>query len=270
MVEETRFCLILVYYDRPQMVRNALESIRDQDYSNWFLTFIDDGSNIKGWPVVHQTLGGYDYFGELSGGCNVSQKFDWTTTSKNIIAYRINDSPEDKAAQNGSRHPEFMNKSILAEGSGGWTDNDVVIILCCDDALFPGALRNLNEYYKANPSVTHSYSSVAVYDPLVERPDPSFKDRPFWLNHGCDVPGAYCKVDSTQVQYRRSVFTQNGFRYPSPAWRALDAAIYSQLDQLGPCRFNGIIAQYKGSHSSQLSYRISEEDIYSPKDTEII
>jgi hypothetical protein len=55
-------------------------------------------------------------------------------------------------------------------------------------------------------------------------------------------------------------------RYPSPAFRALDAALYAQLDRLGPTRFNGIVGQYKGSFPNQLSYRISEEDIYNPID----
>lgn len=266
MSEDIRFCLILCYYDRPRMVANALESIRDQDYSNWYLTFIDDGSKAPGAPVVEEILG--EKLGKFISIGYSAEKDATFRVYENGILYRLEDTPEIKAAQNGTRHPMFMNIGVME--SPGMKDSDVVSIICDDDGLYEHSLKNLNEYYKANPDVTHSYCHLAVYSPDIERPDPSFKDRPFWLNHGCDVPGAYCKVDSSQVSYRRSVFTQKGFRYPSPAFRALDAALYSQLDQLGPCRFNGIMGQYKGSFPQQLSYRITEEDIYNPGDTSII
>ena len=261
---DLKFLIILAYYDRPRMVRNALESIRDQDYDNWYLSVIDDGSRNSCLPALEEILG------EKLGKCSIMGHNAYTRSTYRVyekgIYHYIMDSPEDKKEQGGSRHPQWMNNEIL-DWDGG--DEDIVVVLCCDDGLFPSALKNLNEYYKANPEVNHSYSHVAVYDPLVEKPQPEFKDRPFWLNHGKDIDSAYCRVDSSMVTYRKKYFTKHGVRYPSPHYRALDAALYNQLDQFGPCKFNGVVAQYKGSHPSQLSYRVSEEDIYNPKDTDV-
>lgn len=247
------------------MAHNALESIRDQDYSNWYLTVIDDGSKAPGASIVEEVLG--EKLGQFKASGYSPEKDATYREYENAKLYRLEDTPEDKARQGGTRHPGFMNAAILE--SPGMRDEDVVIILCCDDALYPDSLKNLNEFYRDNPEVMYSYCHVAVYDPLVEKPDPSHKDREFWLNHGKDIPRACCVIDSTQGSYRRAVFTKHGLRYPPVAWRALDAEIYSRLDQLGPWKFNGIVGQYKGSHPSQLSYRVSEEDIYNPKDTEI-
>lgn len=252
--------LILVYYDRVRMVQNALRSIRDQDYDNWHLVFIDDGSKTPGAPIVEEVLG--DKIGEPSSCGYIAEENFFFSQHEKATLYRVNDTPDEKRAQNGSRHPQFMTMGVLDTPR----DDDIIVIICDDDALYPGYLRNLNEYYKARPGVNYSYCHLAPYEPHIEKPDPEQGKRTFWLNHGVDVPAAWCKVDSTQVTYRKKIFTQYGVRYPSPAFRALDASLYAQLDRLGPTRFNGIIGQYKGSFPNQLSYRISEEDIYNPID----
>ena len=263
--EDIKFCLILAYYDRPRMVRNALESIRDQDYTNWFLTFIDDGSKAPGGHVVEEILG--EKLGQFkSCGYSAEKNATFREYEKGIL-YRLEDTPEIKAAQNGTRHPEFMNYGVLEVL--GAKDSDVVAVICDDDGLYPGALQALNDYYTVNPAVGYSYHSLAVFDPFIEKPNPEHANREFWLNHRRDVPSAFCVCDSSQVTYRRMYFTQHGVRYPNIAGRALDAHLYGLLQNYDICRFNGLVGAYKGSFSNQLSYRISPETEYYPIDTEI-
>ena len=47
-----KFLIVLVYYKRPKMVLNALESIKNLSYGNWQLDFIDD----SGDEVFRETL----------------------------------------------------------------------------------------------------------------------------------------------------------------------------------------------------------------------
>ena len=47
----------MCYYERPNMVRFALESIRRQNYSNWELCFVDDTETGSGEQSVKDILG---------------------------------------------------------------------------------------------------------------------------------------------------------------------------------------------------------------------
>ncbi len=265
-MNDLRFVIVLVYYQRPNMLRFALNSIKEQDYKNWTLVFIDDGSETPGIPIMQSIL-------HPGGDNNITlyvphdeEKYSVTSYNSWCNAYRIDDTKEDKVAQVGTRHPEFMNKGIL--GAPRCTDNDVVIILCDDDALCPGYLSKLNEFYKNNPHINYSYCHLAPYNPLEERPDPSQMGRPFWLNHtGHGHP--YSWVDGSQSTFRRRAFTLDGIRYPSPAHRCLDAALHTQLfDKYGPIGFNGICGQFKGTFHDQLGQRNSGNELY-PIDTDI-
>lgn len=259
-MKDINFLIILAYYDRPNMVLNALESVNNLEYDNWKLYFIDDGSMAPGAPIVRKVLKDHMQ-GPMSTTIVREERWIQETVGK-VSMFRIDDTLEDKRSQNGSRHPEFMNRSILDwEGSG----DDVVIILCDDDALIPTYLTDLNEYYKNNPEVLYSYCHVAPFDPTKERPNPSMLGRPFWLNkRGAIMP--YSAVDSTQVTYRKKVFTELGVKYPSPAHRCLDAALYSQLqDKIGLCQFNATLGQYKGTFTDQLGQRNSGNE-YAPQD----
>lgn len=44
--------ILLFYYNRPELVKNALFSIKNNNYVNWKLAFIDDGSLINGEKIV--------------------------------------------------------------------------------------------------------------------------------------------------------------------------------------------------------------------------
>lgn len=264
-MDNIRFILILASYNRHKMVRFALESIRTQEYKNWHLIFIDDSSEPPTFGIMEEHL--KEEIGSLlATGHSPEGDYDFRVWEKATV-YRLNDSIETKIVQ-GTRHPQGMNMGIL--DTPGVDHKDVVVIICDDDLMYGQYLTELNEYYKANPDVLYSFCHLAPYNPMIEKPDPSFAERGFWLNRGGDIPYANCIVDASQVTFRRSLFTQHGMRFPSPARRALDAALFSQLDMLGPTRYNGIMGQYKASFPGQLSYRVTASDEYYPTDTELI
>ncbi len=261
-IEDITFALILVYYNRPNMVCNALESIRDQDYDNFYLTFIDDGSaeipgGTAGAPIAKRIL--KDKIGEYRHTFTYPGDYVEEVYDKASFIY-IFDTPDKKIEQKGSRHPHFMNEAVLRLPR----EEDVAVVVCDDDLLNLFYLKDLHKFYKENPDLDSSYCHVIPFDPFTEDAHPNMVERAngFWLNHGTMVM-RYCRVDSTQVTYRKRCFSVYGCRYHSPWERASDADLFAQLDAItGACMFNGLIGQFKCCSPKQLSYRISVEDIY--------
>lgn len=117
-MEEIKICILLVYYKRPNIVLNALDSIKALKYNNWELNFIDD----SGDDSFKETLFNYGL-------------------DNDKIKYRpIFDSDQTKLEQNGSRHGEYMNLSIKE------TDAEVIVVLCDDDALVDDYFTKINEF----------------------------------------------------------------------------------------------------------------------------
>jgi glycosyltransferase involved in cell wall biosynthesis len=236
MEEINKFLIVLPYYRRPSIVLNALDSIKNLNYQNWELSFIDD----SGDDSFKETL--------LNFGLDNS-KIKYTA---------IYDSDEAKQLNNGSRHGEFMNNSILE------SDADIIIILCDDDALLNNSLTDLNQFYTNNPHINWAYSLVTYYNPLIE----TYRDATPDLtriggnsvhclntNVGTFNPSGNC--DGSQVTYRRTLIT-NQLGFPSPTTKNLDAHIFNQLfDAYGGCYFTGIFVQCKGAHREQLGVRES-------------
>ena len=84
---EHRFLILLPYYDRPKMVRNALKSVAESTYQNYELWIIDDGSHkhFDSKTII-----------EIFGSWN-----------DNIHIERLPDTPQSKMQRGGSRHGEI-------------------------------------------------------------------------------------------------------------------------------------------------------------------
>ena len=142
MLKDNKILILLFYYNRPEIVKNALKSINKSSYKNFTIAFIDDGSPNPGKPIVEQTL-------------------DPELLSK-VTFYNTNHTIEDKIAQGGSIFGKLANEAIEN------TQCDLSIMLCDDDALTPGYLEYLNSYFNLNPEVNHCYSKVLFFDPTKE------------------------------------------------------------------------------------------------------
>ncbi len=229
-----KFLILLMYYNRPNLVRNALESIRRQTYKNYFLYVIDDGSEQDCLKSVTELI--------------PEEKFYYE---------RVEDSIADKKLRGGSMHGFYMNKGIWENKS------DIIIPLCDDDGLLINYLENLNIFYELNKSVMYAYSNVYVFNPYEEN---MFKCNTNNLGFGdWHVPISPARIlDSSQVTFRRQVFIEGGVRYPYPQTKNLDETVFKQCYELyRHCRPTGLIGQYKAIYPEQLGWR---ENIYDYSD----
>lgn len=217
--------ILMVYYDRPNMVENALESIKNQTSDNYEVAFIDDGSTIPGKPIVEKIL---------------NDKLE------KIKFYNSNDSIQSKLERGGSIHGKYMN--IALEESTA----DIAIILCDDDALIPDYIENLSNYFKNNPEKKYCYSHVIPFDPTKQKPSASLEKSKFYLNKTGEFNPS-CQVDSSQVAWRRQWALDNNIKFPFPQTGALDAHFYQMFyNKAGNCTFTGFIGQYKAIFRGQL------------------
>lgn len=235
-----KFLIILAYYDRPIIVKNALKSIMDISYPNFEVHFIDDGSINKGEPIVRDI-------------CNpIIDKFTF---------HYINNTVEQKRIQGGSIHGEYLNLAIKE------SDADHVIILCDDDAIFPHFLTKLNNFLNKEDNLNkkYFYHNMVLYDSLkedyksgVERMDFSY----FTNSHKTPINCAG-RVDSSQVTYSRKDFIEYGLSYPSPQTSGLDMAIYNKMfSTWGPCEYSGLVSQVKSNNADNLVWKDRTDNMY--------
>jgi len=231
--------ILCCYYNRPNMVRFALNSIKNQSYKNWELIFVDDASEFPGDPVVREIL---------------SADID------KIKFYNTND-PEKKEGE--SVFGKYWNIGSLE------SDSDISIMLCDDDALMPNYLESLVNWYSNNPEQNYSYCHLNIFDPYQVKSLEEVKlNTDYVLNHTGHI-NPYSMVDASQVSWKTDAIRLHGVRFPYPKTSSLDAVLYAQLVQIyGLCPFNGIIGQYKGVHSDQLNVRetSNKDTIYNVRD----
>jgi glycosyltransferase involved in cell wall biosynthesis len=236
-MEQLKFLILLFYYDRPEMVKNALRSINKSTYTNFTIAFIDDGSTTPGKPIVEETLS--------------------PDLLSKVIFYNTNHSIADKIKQGGSIFGKLANEALQT------TKCDIALMLCDDDALTPGYLEYLNEYFKLNSEVNHCYSKVLFYNPTKEDYTQSketinfnHSGTTYNLNHYDTPINPYCKVDSSQVAWRVKCNLENNIWFPYPQTRNLDASLYKQLyEKCGECYPTFTFGQCKGAFEDQLGNR---------------
>jgi glycosyltransferase involved in cell wall biosynthesis len=229
-----KILILLFYYDRPKMVKNALDSINKSTYTNYEIAFIDDGSINPGREVAEKVL-----------HPNIIEKTTF---------YNTNDSVKAKLKQGGSIFGKYANIAMEQ------IFHDIVIMLCDDDALTPGYLEYLDLFFSQNTEINHCYSKVLFYDPSIENYTYSRETSQFLhegsqnsiLNKYSSPTNAVGKFDASQVAWR----SKCKVKFPFPQTRALDSAIFEQLDKKwGWCYPTQIYGQCKGDFKDQLGNR---------------
>jgi glycosyltransferase involved in cell wall biosynthesis len=238
--EDMKVLILLAYFERPNLIKVALDSIKRQSYDNWEVAFCDDGTKHFGKPIVEKMFSKKDL-----------NKFKF---------YATGDSPEQKKKQGGSRHGEMLNTAMQESNA------DVAFILCDDDALYKDYLKNLVNFYKENSNSIYSYGKVSIYNPnnfiSFETLEDNFNNV---LNHREGPISPAYTVDASQVSWRLDNFKEAGIKFLSPQTAALDANLYQQLERaFGKCDANECVAQYKGLYPQQLGNR---KDPYNSEDS---
>ena len=237
-----KILILLLYYERPQMVENALHSIKNLEYEDWELAFIDDGSRKPGKPVVENILGDYP---------------------DRIRYYFTGSSIDDKNRQGGSNVGLLMNKAIRESNA------EMAVMLCDDDALVSDYFNNLPCWAKENPDEHYCYSHVILFDPFKEKPHEGFKNsylirqvnhetlkwdrKKHWFNKTTLLyPEA--KLDASQVAWR--TYCNTKVHFPARRTCHIDSHFYKQMgEHYGQIKYSGFFGQYKGLHDDTLSIR---------------
>lgn len=219
-IRSNKILIILCYFNRPKMVKNALESIILTNYQNWVLGFCDDGSDLSVEPIVREIL---------------KDHLDKVVFFSNFL-------PKKHGMQG-----FLMNRAIRE------TEADIGIMLCDDDALHPDYLFKINNFF-TNNSYHSCYSNVILYNPLVE----SFKDvlgrKPEGILNSYKKPiKCSCKVDSSQVAWRINCNKKGNIWFDYPRERDHDSSFFIKLNnKYGLTQYSGFIGQFKGIHQKQL------------------
>ena len=224
-----RFLVLLFYYNRPSLVKNALLSLIDSTYQNFEVAFIDDSSDIPGEIVTRDFL---------SQHSELLSRFKF---------FHTNDTKQAKDARGGSNFGMYANRAIQESNA------DIGIILCDDDALFPTYLSGLCDFFRNSPA-QYVYSHLITFNPAIEDFN-AIKTKTVasdFLRHTHPI-NPFCAVDSSQVAWRLSANKIRNCWFPYPQTANLDAAFYAQLyAAYGDCIFSGLISQFKAQGPFQL------------------
>ena len=222
------------YYQRPKLVRNALNSIlkANEYHQDWELTFGDDGSKIPGAPIVEEIL---------------KDHLDKVTIMNSGMSF------EEKLNQ-GITLGRMANEGIVKSNA------DIAFILCDDDEIYPTYMKELSSFFETNTDVLYCYSKVHLYNPLLQKSD-SVDNVTGKYNQWSGPINPVNKVDSSQVAWRLECckkfgawFQDSTLFVPEKPWtKDTDKSFFENLyEKCGDCHPSGLIAQYKGIHDYQL------------------
>ena len=228
-IPQSKFLILLPYFNRPNLVHNALGSIRDLQYDNFIVAGIDDGSTIPLSEIVEMHY--YDL-------------------KDRIKLYRINDTVQSKIDQGGSQVGRYLNRAIAESGA------DLILVLCDDDTLVPDVLTKANCWF--NKDRDHStlcgFYHTIDYNPITQRPE---MDLPVVGLHNYDVAvNGLCSLDIGQMVWRIEACKKYGilFNYPQTAY--LESHFFQRLfDVGGRAKFMGFVGQFKAMFPGMLSHR---------------
>lgn len=225
-----KILILLSYFDRPKLVRNALNSILNSTYKNWELVFGDDGSKNPGEPIAREIL--KDHLDKI-----------YFVNSYMTIAQKLKE---------GIRLGYYANREVLRSSA------DIVVTLCDDDELVLDYLENLSDYFEKEDCM-YAYSKVHIYNPLFQS-SRSVSNLSNKYNQWDTPINPLNKLDASQVAFRSDCFKKYNIRFPEttlaeiyPYLTSTDAGLFEQLwKTFGDCHPTKLISQYKGVHDYQL------------------
>ena len=157
------------------------------------------------------------------------------------------------------------------------SDADLVMMLCDDDLVYPGAAQWILKFFEQHPDEDWGWGSVCVYNatsccfPTIHTDDDmQFIDGEVVNAEGANVPPgrrdvpfmkrttAANRLDISQVVWRRQSQIDHDIRWSDkshPKHQPIDHMIFHQMDGRfsNQCPNMDIMVQYKGTHAEQIS-----------------
>lgn len=231
-----KILILLLYYKRPKIVLNALNSIKHSKYENWELCFIDDSGDEE----FKETL------------------FNFGLPKQKVKYIPIFDSVEKKVEMGGVRIGKFMNQCIMESNA------DVAIMLCDDDALLNTYMENLDNFFTNQPNINYCYSHVLFFNPETQQYTNATKNPPdqnlpsdYSINQYEYPINPTAKLDASQVAWRTKCNKEGNVWFDELRLMNHDEDFYYKLhEKFGVCYYSGFVGQYKGVFAKQLGNRV--------------
>lgn len=206
--------VILTYFNRPNMVRNALYSIAASTSDNWHVAFHDDGSNTPGEPIARQII-----------------------EEGKITFYRNDTKPEQ------GNIGQCINKILQTN-----MHCDVAVLLADDDALHPDYLFKLDMFFSKNPNAYYASCYVSHFNPMKETYFTALKNfKPsFRTMNNSNISGG-------QIAWTLDANKYLGVWFPEKGIKDYDKRFIEKVRATGSVWETGEYGQFKGIHARQLS-----------------
>ena len=194
--------VLLTSFNRPAMLRRAVESVMTQTYRDWDLVVLDDGSADQraiGWIVPY-----------LTG-----------TPGSRLVCFR----PTEEERRASVRYAELIN------WGAAHSEGEALTFLTDDDWFLPTRLERMVARLSAadRPPVVYGAQRLWDLDGGVRLPH----DPPLRRTNGV-LADAFHRVDHNSVMVRRDAFEEvGGFPTDPSLWRDADAHFWRRLTAAG-------------------------------------
>lgn len=237
-----KILILMSYFNRPKLVRNALSSIikAGELHSDWELVFGDDGSDIPGEPIVKEVMQ------------NCIEKVKIINTKMSFVD-KIN-----KGLMLGKYCNEVISNS----------DSDIGIMFSDDDEIHPDYFKKLNDYFLQNKDILYCFSKIHLFNPLIQKShDVKNLDNKYNKSSVPIVP--MNQVDASQVAWRLDCCKKHGawfanstnFDVKKPLIKDTDKSFFEKLyEKCGLCHPTFFVSQYKGIHDYQLLWHKNADE----------
>ena len=241
---------LLMTYKNPRMLKRAADSVEMEallwssyDHTvphNLRLTILDDCE--------------VEAIGEFGAHITLPHHNNGIIQSRNTL--------EEKKNHMKSRMGKLLNQAVYSSNS------DLVMMLCDDDAIIPGASLKVIEWFEAHPEEQWAFGTSISYDASAEG---DFPNLPIYGEMKPLVDGQTQQQDTVpdrthaanvlgvqDVVWRRDAQVACDIRWleeSHPKRNPIDHMVFHQMDntfKLG-CPFIGFPIQYKGAHAGQVS-----------------
>lgn len=259
--EETlKILYTVITYKRPKMLRNAIRSVYNEGLLlfGWLhrtghqieIVIIDDCEAEAIKELGARRSGEYD-------GMRIIQPGDTLTQKKGHTASRVG---------------WALNQAVQE------SDADLVMMLCDDDLVYPGAVKKIITFFEEHPDEDWGWGSACSYDanscdfPFIHTTEGvQLIDGEVVNAEGINVPPgrrdvpcmartvAANRLDISQVVWRRQSQIKHNIRWTDkshPKNEPIDHMVFHQMDGRfqEQCPNMDILVQYKGSHDAQISH----------------
>lgn len=193
--------IILTVYDKPEWLKECIDSVINQTYDNWELLIMEDNSPS---PEVRKILDSYEDI--------------------RIIKYFSNVSEEDRYAT--ARYATLINLGFTM------STGDYITYLVDDDKYFPKRLEILVDYLDSHPDHHVVYHALANMD--ADSNIAGVRGIKGELDGLTEETQAFNYVDHNMVMHTRKAFTDaDGWYDVAGVWGGADAYFWRRLNEAG-------------------------------------